>query len=86
MSINTFMKYPASNKNRYKTIITPCNPRDIKFYAGKYYVNYVLLNAYGEATPRRVSFKTYSNAYLAMNEARVTQGFQKLPPFKPFRG
>ena len=68
-----------------RTIIAPCNPKDIRYHDGKYFVNYVLMSS-GEAKPHTLSFKSYANAYLAMNSARLTQGFKALPPFKTYRG
>ena len=85
MSLNTIMNYSALQRTS-NPAIAPCNPKDIKFHKGKYFVNYVLLNTFGAITPYSVSFRTYANAYLKMNQARKAQGFKSLPPFKPYRG
>ena len=85
MSLNSIMNYKAF-KRASKPVIAPCNPKDIKFHDGKYFVNFVLLTLQGHITPHTISFKSYANAYLKMNQARKLQGFKALPPFKPYRG
>lgn len=89
MSINTLMDYKKLKKNRVtaRTVIAPCNPRDIRYCENRkmYVVNYVLKTG-GVVKGYRISFKSYSDAYTQMNTARTQQGFQALPPFKKYQG
>lgn len=85
MSLNALMQNTPA-KIRNKTIIAECTPKDIRYHNGKYYVNYVLLDTYFDAKPHTLRFSNYANAYLAMNTARLQQGFKPLPPFTPYKG
>ena len=89
MSINTLL--PSFIKKYDNTVIAPCNPKDIRYCEDNnglsvYILNYVVRLSNGRVKPMKDTFHSYKEAYVRVNEVRTFQGFDKLPPFKPYKG
>jgi len=87
MSINTIMNYKKIKQRKDRTVIAPCNPKDIKYCSirNEYAVNY-LVKIDNRCKAITLFFHSYEQAYIQMNIARKLQGFKKLPTFKTYKG